>query len=259
VVDGTDNFPTRYLVNDACVLLNKPNVYGSIFRFDGQVSVFWAEKGPCYRCLYPEPPPPGLVPSCAEGGVLGVLPGIIGCLQANEAIKLIIGAGKPMIGRLALFDALEMKVRELKLRKSPDCPICGDNPSIHSLIDYHEFCGVPHPDEIKEEPLASDEISVSQLRDRFAAGTETVLIDVREPSEYQIARIGGSKLIPLGEIPVRYGEVPRDGDVVVHCKMGGRSRQAVDFLKTKGYTNVKNLSGGIDAWSRQIDPSVPTY
>lgn len=259
VVDGTDNFPTRYLVNDACVLLNKPNVYGSIFRFDGQVSVFWAEKGPCYRCLYPEPPPPGLVPSCAEGGVLGVLPGIIGCLQANEAIKLIIGQGNPMIGRLALFDALEMKVRELKLRKNPDCPICGDHPTIHELIDYHEFCGVPHPNEKKEEPLAGDEITVTELRDKLSLSPDTVLIDVREPVEYQIARIGGSKLIPLGEIPVRYAEVPRDGEVIVHCKMGGRSRQAVDFLKTKGYTNVKNLAGGIDAWSRQVDPSVPTY
>ncbi|HEY3412840.1 MAG TPA: molybdopterin-synthase adenylyltransferase MoeB [Armatimonadota bacterium] len=259
VVDGTDNFPTRYLVNDACVLLGIPNVYGSIFRFDGQISVFWAEKGPCYRCLYPEPPPPGLVPSCAEGGVLGVLPGIVGCLQANEAIKLIIGQGNTMVGRLALFDALEMKIRELKLRKNPDCPVCGEHPTIHELIDYNEFCGVPHLNQTKEEPLATDEISVEQLKQRLDAGTPTIVFDVREPSEYQIARLGGSTLIPLGDLPQRYTEIPRDGDVVIHCKLGGRSRMAVDYLKSLGYTNVKNLAGGITAWSQQIDSSVPTY
>lgn len=258
IVDGTDNFPTRYLTNDACVLLGKPNVYGSIFRFDGQISVFWAEKGPCYRCLYPEPPPPGLVPSCAEGGVLGVLPGIVGCLQANETLKLIIGKGDPMIGRLALFDALEMKMRELKLRKNPECPICGENPTIHELIDYHEFCGVPHPDEAKEEPVAADEITVQQLKDGIDKGAAPTIIDVREPSEYQIANIGGT-LIPLGEIPQRYQEIPKDGEVVIHCKSGVRSRQAVDFLKSKGFDNVKNLNGGILAWSREIDNSVPTY
>lgn len=258
VVDGTDNFPTRYLTNDACVLLGKPNVYGSIFRFDGQISVFWAEKGPCYRCLYPEPPPPGLVPSCAEGGVLGVLPGIVGCLQANETLKLIIGKGDPMIGRLALFDALEMKMRELKLRKNPDCPICGEHPTIHELIDYHEFCGVPHPDEVVEEPMAEDEITVQQLKASIDEGAAPTLIDVREPSEYQIANLGAT-LIPLGEIPQRYQEIPKDGEVVVHCKSGVRSRQAVDFLKSKGFDNVKNLKGGILAWSREIDSGVPTY
>jgi adenylyltransferase/sulfurtransferase len=259
VVDGTDNFPTRSLTNDACVLLGKPNVYGSIFRFDGQVSVFWAEQGPCYRCLYPEPPPPGLVPSCAEGGVLGVLPGIVGCLQANEALKLIIGQGQPMIGRLALFDALEMKMRELKLRKNPDCPICGEHPTITELIDYHEFCGVPHPDEVKEEVLLPDEITVKQLKVSIDQGAAPVLIDVREPSEYQIARIDGAKLIPLGEVPQRYQEIPQDTEVVVHCKSGVRSRKAVDFLKQQGFTNVKNLAGGILAWSQEIDPTVPTY
>ncbi|HEY3267643.1 MAG TPA: molybdopterin-synthase adenylyltransferase MoeB [Armatimonadota bacterium] len=259
VVDGTDNFPTRYLTNDACVLLGKPNVYGSIFRFDGQVSVFWAEKGPCYRCLYPDPPPPGLVPSCAEGGVLGVLPGIVGCLQANETIKLIIGQGKPMIGRLGLFDALEMKFRELKLRKDPNCPICGEHATIHELIDYHEFCGVPNPSAAKEETVLPDEITVTQLKSLIDAGHAPKIIDVREPSEYQIARIDGTTLIPMNDVPTRLAEIPRDGDVVVHCKMGGRSRSVVDFLKAQGYSNVKNLTGGITAWSQQIDPAVPTY
>lgn len=258
VVDGTDNFPTRYLVNDACVLQGKPNVYGSIFRFDGQLSVFWAAKGPCYRCLYPEPPPPGLVPSCAEGGVLGVLPGIVGTMQASEAIKLIVGAGDPMIGRLGTFDALEMKFRELKLRKDPRCPVCGDNPTVTAPIDYFEFCGVPHPDDRAAACLLPDEISVRQLKDLMEAGRAPMLIDVREPYEYQICNLGG-RLIPLGELPQRFGEIPRGCDVVVHCKMGGRSRQAVDFLKAQGFTNVKNLAGGITAWSREIDPGVPAY
>lgn len=259
VVDGTDNFPTRYLVNDACVLLGKPNVYGSIYRFEGQLSVFWAANGPCYRCLYPEPPPPGLVPSCAEGGVLGVLPGIVGCLQANEAIKLIIGKGQPAVGRLVLFDAMDMKFRELKLRKSPECPICGDHPTIDHLIDYHEFCGVPHPDAGQEVTLLEDEWSVRQLKERLDSGEKPIIIDVREPNEYQIARLDDTLLIPLGDLPLRYYEIPREGPVVVHCKMGGRSRQAVDFLKSMGYSNVVNLAGGIDAWSRDIDPTVPTY
>ncbi len=259
VVDGTDNFPTRYLTNDACVLLGIPNVYGSIFRFDGQVSVFWATQGPRYRCLYPEPPPPGLVPSCAEGGVLGVLPGIVGCLQANEAIKLIIGKGKPMIGRLGLFDALEMKFRELKLRKNPDCPICGEHPTITELIDYHEFCGVPHPDEVQEVELLPDEVTAKQLKASIDQGAAPVLIDVREPSEYQIARIDGATLIPLGEVPQRYQEIPRDTEVVIHCKSGIRSRTAVEFLKEQGFTNVKNLADGILGWSKDVDPTVPTY
>lgn len=259
VVDGTDNFPTRYLTNDACVLLGIPNVYGSIFRFDGQISVFWAEKGPCYRCLYPEPPPPGMVPSCAEGGVLGVLPGIIGCLQANEAIKLIIGKGEPMIGRLGLFDALEMKFRELKLRKNPDCPICGEHPTITELIDYHEFCGVPHPDKEQDAPLAEDDITPAQLKSLIDSGAAPVIIDVREPNEYQIVRIEGATLIPLGEVAQRHQEIPRDAEVVIHCKVGGRSRQAVDYLKEQGYTNLKNLAGGILAWREEVDPTLPEY
>jgi molybdopterin/thiamine biosynthesis adenylyltransferase/rhodanese-related sulfurtransferase len=257
VVDGTDNFPTRYLVNDACVLLNKPNVYGSIFRFEGQATVFAYEGGPCYRCLYPEPPPPGLVPSCAEGGVLGILPGIIGLIQATETVKLILGIGQPLVGRLMLYDALGMKFRELKLRKSPECPICGDHRTITKLIDYQEFCGIPNHAPV-ETPVTG-EIDVTELKAKQDRGDEFVLVDVREPHEYQIARIPGSVLIPLGELPKRLNELnPRD-EIVMHCKMGGRSAKAVDLLKQNGFTKVINVKGGITAWSDKVDPSVPKY
>jgi molybdopterin/thiamine biosynthesis adenylyltransferase/rhodanese-related sulfurtransferase len=257
VVDGTDNFPTRYLVNDACVLLNKPNVYGSIFRFEGQATVFAYEGGPCYRCLYPEPPPPGLVPSCAEGGVLGILPGIIGLIQATETVKLILGIGQPLVGRLMLYDALGMKFRELKLRKNPECPICGDHRTITKLIDYQEFCGIPNHAPV-ETPVTG-EIDVTELKAKQDRGDEFVLVDVREPHEYQIARIPGSVLIPLGELPKRLNELnPRD-EIVMHCKMGGRSAKAVDLLKQNGFTKVINVKGGITAWSDKVDPSVPKY
>jgi sulfur-carrier protein adenylyltransferase/sulfurtransferase len=257
VVDGTDNFPTRYLVNDACVLLGKPNVYGSIFRFEGQASVFYAKQGPCYRCLYPEPPPPGLVPSCAEGGVLGVLPGVIGVIQAIEAVKLIIGKGDSLIGRLMLFDALKMQFRELKLRKNPDCPICGTNPTIHALIDYQEFCGVGHQPEVQ---VGSEyEITPLELKARMDRGDEFVLVDVREPEEYAIARIPGSRLVPLRTVPERINELSSADDIVVHCRSGVRSAQAVDFMKQAGYRRVKNLVGGILRWSDDVDPTVPKY
>ena len=257
VVDGTDNFPTRYLVNDACVLLGKPNVYGSIFRFEGQASVFYAKEGPCYRCLYPEPPPPGLVPSCAEGGVLGVLPGVIGVIQAIETVKLIIGKGDSLIGRLMLFDALRMQFRELKLRKSPDCPICGPNPSIHELIDYQEFCGVTHQPEVD---LGSDfEITPLELKAKIDRGDDFVLIDVREPEEYAIARIPGSRLIPLRTVPERINELSTADDIVVHCRSGARSGQAVEFMKQAGYRRVRNLVGGILRWSDDVDPTVAKY
>lgn len=259
IVDGTDNFPTRYLVNDACVLLGKPNVYGSILRFDGQVSVFDARRGPCYRCLYPAPPPPGLVPSCAEGGVLGVLPGIIGSLQALETIKLILDEGEPLIGRLVLFDALKFKFRELKLRKNPECPICGESPTIHALIDYDQFCGVTPPaaqsDEIIDERT---EISVEQLKARLDRNDDLFILDVREPHEYEIANIG-AHLIPLSELSRRIKEVNASKEVIVHCKSGGRSARAADFLRRSGFERVKNLVGGIDAWSEKIDPSLPRY
>jgi adenylyltransferase/sulfurtransferase len=258
VVDGTDNFPTRYLVNDACVLLNKPNVYGSIFRFEGQATVFAYEGGPCYRCLYPEPPPPGLVPSCAEGGVLGILPGIIGLIQATETVKLILGIGDPLVGRLMLYDALGMKFRELKLRKNPECPICGDHRTITKLIDYQEFCGIPNHPPV-EAPVVTGEIDVTELKAKQDRGDKFVLVDVREPHEYQIARIPGSVLIPLGELPKRLNELnPRD-EIVMHCKMGGRSAKAVDLLKQNGFTKVINVKGGITAWSDKVDPSVPKY
>jgi molybdopterin/thiamine biosynthesis adenylyltransferase/rhodanese-related sulfurtransferase len=257
VADGTDNFPTRYLVNDACVLLGKPNVYGSIFRFEGQASVFYAEQGPCYRCLYPEPPPPGLVPSCAEGGVLGVLPGIVGCIQAIEVLKLILGSGQPLIGRLLLFDALGMKFRELKLRKNPECPICGEHPTIKELSDYDEFCGIRG--EEQESTTRVPEISAVELKKLMDQKKPFVLIDVREPHEYQICRLPGSKLIPLGEVPRRMHELNSADDIVVHCKMGARSAQAVDFLMKSGFRKIRNLRGGILAWAREVDPSVPTY
>ena len=255
VVDGTDNFPTRYLVNDACVLSGKPNVYGSIFRFEGQVSVFWAEKGPCYRCLFPEPPPPGLVPSCAEGGVLGVLPGIIGSLQANEVIKLIIGRGEPAIGRLLLFDALRLKFRELKLRKNPECPVCGEHPTVTSLIDYEQFCGIGQEEDLGPE-FDIEPIEVQKLLD---AGKKITILDVRNPPEYEIARIDGAILIPLPELQDRLGELDSRENIVVHCHHGPRSTRAVNLLRKFGFTKAKNLKGGIDQWSLDVDPDVPRY
>jgi molybdopterin/thiamine biosynthesis adenylyltransferase/rhodanese-related sulfurtransferase len=256
VVDGTDNFPTRYLVNDACVLTGKPNVYGSIFRFEGQVSIFWGAKGPCYRCLFPEPPPPGLVPSCAEGGVLGVLPGIIGALQANEVIKLIIGQGEPMIGRLLLFDALRMRFRELKLKKDPNCPVCSEHPTQTGLIDYEQFCGIaPEP----PSPDADFDIQVQELKGWQDEGRDFAVLDVRNPQEYEIARIEGSKLIPLHELRDRLGELDPAASLVVLCHHGPRSSQAVRFLRQMGFARARNLAGGIERWSSQVDPSVPRY
>ncbi|OGC01385.1 molybdenum cofactor biosynthesis protein MoeB [candidate division KSB1 bacterium RBG_16_48_16] len=258
VVDGTDNFPTRYLVNDACVLLGKPNVYGSIFRFEGQASVFYAKEGPCYRCLYPEPPPPGLVPSCAEGGVLGVLPGIVGLIQATEIIKLITGTGEPLIGRLLLFDALAMKFRELKTKKNPDCPICGENPSIHQLIDYEEFCGIGTEQErIRLDPEL--ELSASELREAVDLSPGPFLLDVREPHEYEICRLPHSRLIPLGQLPTRIHELDRRWEIVAYCRSGVRSAEAVKFLRESGFDKIKNLRGGILAWADQVDPTMPRY
>lgn len=257
IVDGTDNFPTRYLVNDASVLLGKPNVYGSIFRFEGQATVFYAKEGPCYRCLYPEPPPPGLVPSCAEGGVLGVLPGVIGVIQAIETVKLILAKGDSLIGRLLLFDALKMKFRELKLRKNPECPICGENPTIKELIDYQEFCGVTHQPEVNVG--AEFEITPVELKEKIDRGDDFVLIDVREPEEYAIGRIPGSKLIPLRTVTERLHELSSADEIIVHCRSGARSGQAVEFMKQAGYRKVKNLVGGILRWSDDVDPSVPKY
>ena len=256
VVDGTDNFPTRYLVNDASVLTGKPNVYGSIFRFEGQASVFWAEKGACYRCLYPEPPPPGLVPSCAEGGVLGVLPGIVGTIQANEVIKVILGAEGILLNRLLLFDAWKMKFRELKLRKNPDCPLCGANPTIHELIDYEEFCGLRQP--IEENIL--EEITVTELKELIKNNMEVQIIDVREPHEFEIARIPNTKLSPLGEVVKRAGEIDSSRTAVLHCKGGVRSAKAIAALKETGFSGrLINLKGGITAWSDEVDSSVPKY
>ena len=257
VVDGTDNFPTRYLVNDASVLLGKPNVYGSIFRFEGQVSVFGAPGGPCYRCLYPEPPPPGLVPSCAEGGVLGVLPGIIGSLQAMEVLKLILGIGNPLVGRLLLFDGLEMSFRELKLRKNPECPLCGEKRTITSLIDYYEFCGV-RGEEAPPPDVKVPEMPARELDERLKRGEQIFILDVREPHEYEICNIGGY-LIPLRDLPRRMQEIPNSGTIVVHCLMGSRSATAVDFLRQAGFRRIWNLKGGIRAWSDEVDPSVPKY
>ncbi len=258
IADGTDNFPTRYLVNDACVLLGKPNAYASIFRFEGQASVFYAEQGPCYRCLYPEPPPPGLVPSCAEGGVLGVLPGIMGCIQAMETIKLILGRGEPLIGRLLLFDALGMKFRELKLRKNPDCPICGTHRTITKLIDYEQFCGI-RGEEYVPVQTGIPEITPAEVKKKMDAHEPFVLIDVREPHEFQICRIPGSVLIPLGEVPKRMNELNSADEIVVHCKSGMRSAKAVDFLMKSGFQKIHNLKGGILAWSDQVDSTVPKY
>ncbi|MBI5471320.1 MAG: molybdopterin-synthase adenylyltransferase MoeB [Ignavibacteriae bacterium] len=256
IVDGTDNFPTRYLVNDACVLLKKPNVYGSIFRFEGQASVFYAERGPCYRCLYAEPPPPGLVPSCAEGGVLGVLPGIIGTIQATETIKLLLGIGAPLIGRLLLLDALTMQFRELKLRKNPNCPICGEHPTIDHLIDYEAFCGItPQP---TNGEAREDEITVEELKAKLDRGDDVFVLDVREPHEYQIANMHGY-LIPLNDLPQRVNELDSAKEIVVHCHHGPRSARAVGFLKQIGFKKVKNLVGGIDQWAIRVDPDVARY
>jgi sulfur-carrier protein adenylyltransferase/sulfurtransferase len=257
VADGTDNFPTRYLVNDACVLTGKPNVYGSIFRFEGQVSVFATENGPCYRCLYPEPPPPGLVPSCAEGGVLGILPGLVGVIQATEVIKLILGIGDALIGRLLLVDALGMKFRELKLRKNVDCPVCGDHPTLTQLIDYNQFCGI-RGEEGQPVETGIPEIEVEELKRRLDGGEDLFILDVREPHEYQIANLGGH-LIPLNELPKRIHELDSSREIVAHCKMGGRSAKAVQFLRQAGFEKVHNLKGGITAWADRIDPKIPKY
>ncbi|MCS7063891.1 MAG: molybdopterin-synthase adenylyltransferase MoeB [Methylacidiphilales bacterium] len=260
VVDGTDNFPTRYLVNDACVLLGKPNVYGSIFRFDGQATVFWAERGPCYRCLYPEPPEPGMVPSCAEGGVLGVLPGVIGVIQAIETVKLIIGVGDLLIGRLLLFDALKMKFRELKIRKDPRCPICGPQATIKHLIDYDQFCGVVPQQQNGRVDGEIGEMSVMELYEALRRDPGSFdLIDVREVQEWEIARIPGAKLIPLSVLPERIHELDSSREIVVHCKSGVRSLKACRLLYQAGFRKLRNVVGGIDAWSAEIDPSVPTY
>ena len=272
IADGTDNFQTRYLVNDACVLTGKPNAYGSIFRFEGQASVFATEEGPCYRCLYPEPPPPGLVPSCAEGGVLGILPGLVGVIQATEVIKLILGIGEPLIGRLLLVDALGMSFRTLKLRKNPDCPACGTH-EIKELIDYDQFCGIPKPTETGPLEVSSHgktadlpvvdgipQMSVEQLKAEIDAGRKPFILDVREPHEYAIVNLG-APLIPVGQLPDRVAEIPvaKDAEIVVHCKSGGRSQKASLALKAAGFTNVKNLAGGITAWAEKIDPSMPRY
>jgi sulfur-carrier protein adenylyltransferase/sulfurtransferase len=257
IVDGTDNFPTRYLVNDACVLLGKPNVYGSIFRFEGQASVFYAEEGPCYRCLYPEPPPPGLVPSCAEGGVLGILPGAIGTIQATETVKLLLGIGEPLIGRLLLYDALGMSFREMKLRKDPNCPVCGENPTVTELIDYQEFCGIPQAN-AAEQANGVPEITVNELKQKLDNSEDINVLDVREPHEYEVANIG-VRLIPLGELPQRLAELEQDDILAIHCKTGARSARAVKLLKDAGFQNVYNVKGGITAWSEEIDPSVPKY
>ena len=256
IADGTDNFPTRYLVNDACVLTGKPNVYGSIFRFEGQASVFATEEGPCYRCLYPEPPPPGLVPSCAEGGVLGILPGLVGVIQATETIKLILGQGDPLVGRLLLVDALGMKFRELKLRKNPDCPVCGKNPTVKELIDYNEFCGIRG----EEAPVANDvpTISVQELKEKLDAKADIFILDVREPHEYQICHLNGY-LIPVGDLPKRVHELDSSREIIAHCRSGVRSARAVNFLRRAGFKKVYNLTGGILEWADKIDPSMPKY
>ena len=257
IADGTDNFPTRYLVNDACVLTAKPNVYGSIFRFEGQASVFATKEGPCYRCLYPEPPPPGLVPSCAEGGVLGILPGLVGVIQATETIKLILGKGDPLIGRLLLVDSLGMKFRELKLRKNPDCPACGTHPTVTQLIDYNEFCGIrgeETPTPVSNIPLIHPE----ELKAKLDQGEDIFVLDVREPHEYQICNINGY-LIPLGDLPKRVHELDSSREIVAHCRSGVRSGKAVEFLQQAGFKKVKNLAGGILGWADKVDPSMPKY
>ncbi|MGA2222258.1 MAG: molybdopterin-synthase adenylyltransferase MoeB [Verrucomicrobiia bacterium] len=272
VIDGTDNFPTRYLVNDACVMLKKPNVYGSIFRWEGMASVFAPHLGgPCYRCWYPEPPPPGLVPSCAEGGVLGVICGIIGNIQANEAVKLIIGKGKPLMGRLLRFDAMDMSFREYKIPRDPDCPVCGKHPTITKLIDYNQFCpesfrggeeaGTPRDSTVGKEDagLGPDDISVEQLKKMRDAKEDFVLVDVRNPDEFQICTIDGSVKLPLPDLPQRFKELPKDKLIVLHCKTGARSTRALKFLRSHGYPKLKNVAGGINAWAERIDPNVPQY
>lgn len=262
IADGTDNFPTRYLVNDVCVLLDKPNVHASIFRFEGQASVFYASEGPCYRCLYPEPPPPGEVPSCAEGGVLGVLPGLLGTIQATEVIKLILGIGEPLVGRLLLFDALSMSSRTVKLRKNPHCPICGENPTIHELIDYEEFCGVPIGGEAPttDQSDARWQISARDLASKLQSHAPNfMLIDVRDPHEWDIAHIEGAKLIPLTDLPARMSELDSRNELVLQCRTGVRSMKALNLLRNAGFTRLKNLTGGIHAWADDVDPKVPKY
>ena len=259
VIDGTDNFPTRYLVNDACVFQKKPNIYGSIFRFDGQATVFFPFKGPCYRCLYPEPPPPGMVPSCAEGGVLGVLPGIIGVIQATEAIKLIIGKGEPLIGRLLLYNALKMEFREVKLRRNPSCPVCGDKPTIKELIDYEQFCGLTRGAEAQADGMGELDLSPQQVKEFLAKDSKTVLLDVREPHEYDIVHIEGAKLIPLAELHLRTNELDTADTIVVHCHHGPRSQQAIKALQRFGFKKLKHLHGGIDAWASDVDPDMARY
>jgi adenylyltransferase/sulfurtransferase len=255
IVDGTDNFETRYLTNDACYLLKKPNVYGSIFRFEGQASVFWPDRGPCYRCLYPEPPPPGLVPSCAEGGVLGILPGVVGGIQATEALKILLGIGEPLVGQLLLYDALGMRFEELKLRRDPKCPLCGENPTIKELQDYAAFCGVGRGEEVE----AVEEIAAAELKRRIDHGEALEVIDVREPHEFAIAKIPGTRLIPLGTLNEHLHELDTAKTYVVHCKSGARSAKAIGQLRRVGFKRLLNLKGGILAWSREVDPSVPTY
>jgi adenylyltransferase/sulfurtransferase len=256
IVDGTDNFPTRYLVNDACVLLGKPNVYGSIYRFEGQASIFAAPGGPCYRCLYPEPPPPGLVPSCAEGGVLGVLPGIIGTIQATEAIKLIVRAGEPLVGRLLIFDALKMRFREVKLRRDPACPMCGDHPTIRALVDYQEFCGVPGAGHARAR--GEFDVTAIELKDELDRGRDLLLLDVREPLEYEINRIPGARLIPLAELPAQLDVLGSSPDIVAYCKTGARSETAAQLLRSAGF-HARNLAGGIEEWIDRVDPSQLRY
>ncbi len=256
IADGTDNFPTRYLVNDACVLTGKPNVYGSIFRFEGQASVFATSDGPCYRCLYPEPPPPGLVPSCAEGGVLGILPGLVGLIQATEVIKLLLGKGESLAGRLLLFDALGMKFRELKLRKNPKCPVCGENPSIKELIDYEEFCGIGQE---VQEPTGIEEVTAKELKEELDQGKDIFILDVRNPVEYEICRLDGSHLIPLDELLNRLHELDSAREIVAHCRSGARSAQAIEMLREAGFRKLRNLKGGVLAWSDDVDPTMPKY
>ncbi len=257
IVDGTDNFPTRYLVNDACVLTGKPNVYGSIFRFEGQASIFATSEGPCYRCLYPEPPPPGLVPSCAEGGVLGILPGLVGLVQATETIKLILEKGNSLVGRLLLFDALGMKFRELKLKKDPECPVCGENATIKALIDYEEFCGIGP--EVEESPTGIDEVTPKELKEELDQGQDPYILDVRNPVEYEISRIEGSHLIPLDQLLNRLHELDSARDIVAHCRSGARSAKAIEMLQEAGFRKLRNLKGGVLAWADEVDPTMPKY
>lgn len=266
IIDGTDNFPTRYLTNDACVLLGKPNVYGSIFRFEGQASVFYAEEGPCYRCLFPEPPPPGLVPSCAEGGVLGILPGTIGAIQATEAIKLVLGQGEPLIGRLLLYDALDMTFDEVRLRKNPDCPVCGPNPTVTALIDYEQFCGMPAHDNslyLADQEVGADvpQMSPTELKERLDHGEDLLILDIREPHEWEISNLEplGAVLLPMGEVVDRLGELDTAREIVVQCRTGARSAAVVRELQNHGFKKLHNLDGGINRWAREIDPNLPVY